>query len=154
MDWSFMSCRRRVKVSYCNSGFQTFCALPNRDCLFLFCILKMKCFYFRLSVMSYVPFNTLLFIHSSIPARWNHIEDLDSFFNRLYCYHQKHGFYVMMLQKVFELFQFMFVVVLITYMINCIDYSILFKYVIEEGCAKLETLSLLLFPAKRMIPTK
>lgn len=60
-------------------------------------------------------------------ARWNHIEDLDSFFNRLYCYHQKHGFYVMMLQKVFELFQFMFVVVLITYMINCIDYSILFN---------------------------
>ncbi|XP_021711499.1 autophagy-related protein 9A isoform X2 [Aedes aegypti] len=60
-------------------------------------------------------------------ARWNHIEDLDSFFNRLYCYHQKHGFYVMMLQKVFELFQFMFVVVLITYMINCIDYSVLFN---------------------------
>lgn len=60
-------------------------------------------------------------------ARWNHIEDLDSFFNRLYYYHQKHGFYVMMLQQMFELFQFMFVVVLITYMINCIDYGILFN---------------------------
>lgn len=60
-------------------------------------------------------------------ARWNHIEDLDSFFNRLYSYHQKHGFYVMMLQRVFELFQFMFVVILITYMINCIDYTILFN---------------------------
>lgn len=60
-------------------------------------------------------------------ARWNHIEDLDSFFTRVYCYHQKHGFYVMMLQKVFELFQFVFVVVLITYMFNCVDYGILFN---------------------------
>ncbi|XP_038118075.1 autophagy-related protein 9A [Culex quinquefasciatus] len=60
-------------------------------------------------------------------ARWNHIEDLDSFFTRVYCYHQKHGFYVMMLQKVFELFQFVFVVVLITYMFNCVDYSVLFN---------------------------
>lgn len=70
-------------------------------------------------------------------ARWNHIEDLDSFFNRLYCYHQKHGFYVMMLQKVFELFQFMFVVLLITYMINCIDYSILFNDKEERHKVKL-----------------
>ncbi|XP_055636422.1 autophagy-related protein 9A [Toxorhynchites rutilus septentrionalis] len=60
-------------------------------------------------------------------TRWNHIEDLDSFFTRVYCYHQKHGFYVMMLQRVFELFQFMFVVVLLTYMSNCIDYSVLFN---------------------------
>ncbi|XP_053697981.1 autophagy-related protein 9A [Sabethes cyaneus] len=60
-------------------------------------------------------------------ARWNHIEDLDSFFTRVYCYHQKHGFYVMMLQRVLELFQFMFVVVLITYMTNCIDYGVLFN---------------------------
>uniref|UniRef100_A0A8W7PMU2 Autophagy-related protein 9 n=1 Tax=Anopheles coluzzii TaxID=1518534 RepID=A0A8W7PMU2_ANOCL len=60
-------------------------------------------------------------------ARWNHIEDLDSFFTRVYIYHQKHGFYVMMLQKLFELFQFVFVVVLITYMFNCIDYAILFR---------------------------
>lgn len=33
----------------------------------------------------------------------------------------------MMLQKVFELFQFVFVVVLITYMFNCVNYSVLFK---------------------------
>ncbi|XP_053660713.1 autophagy-related protein 9A [Anopheles marshallii] len=65
-------------------------------------------------------------------ARWNHIEDLDSFFTRVYIYHQKHGFYVMMLQKLFELFQFVFVVVLITYMFNCIDYGILFRDKIIE----------------------
>lgn len=33
----------------------------------------------------------------------------------------------MMLQKLFELFQFVFVVLLITYMFNCIDYGILFR---------------------------
>uniref|UniRef100_A0A182IPA5 Autophagy-related protein 9 n=1 Tax=Anopheles atroparvus TaxID=41427 RepID=A0A182IPA5_ANOAO len=60
-------------------------------------------------------------------ARWNHIEDLDSFFTRVYIYHQKHGFFVMMLQKLFELFQFVFVVMLITYMFNCINYEILFR---------------------------
>ncbi|XP_055613222.1 autophagy-related protein 9A [Uranotaenia lowii] len=58
---------------------------------------------------------------------WNHIQDLDLFFSRVYSYHQQHGFFVMMLQNVFELFQFVFVVILITYMINCVDYGILFN---------------------------
>ena len=31
-------------------------------------------------------------------SRWSHIEDLDSFFIKVYEYHQKHGFNVMMLQ--------------------------------------------------------
>ncbi|KFB41774.1 AGAP001762-PA-like protein [Anopheles sinensis] len=69
-------------------------------------------------------------------ARWNHIEDLDSFFTRVYTYHQKHGFYVMMLQKLFELFQFVFVVVLITYMFNCISYETLFRDKIIENETK------------------
>lgn len=33
--------------------------------------------------------------HMSEPtprSQWNHIEDLDSFFTRVYKYHQKHGF--------------------------------------------------------------
>ncbi|XP_053671785.1 autophagy-related protein 9A [Anopheles nili] len=60
-------------------------------------------------------------------ARWNHIEDLDSFFTRVYIYHQKHGFNVMMLQKMFELFQFVFVVLLITYLFNCVQYDVLFR---------------------------
>ncbi|KZC08899.1 PREDICTED: autophagy-related protein 9A [Dufourea novaeangliae] len=60
-------------------------------------------------------------------ARWNHIEDLDSFFTRMYHYHQKHGFACMMLQEVLELFQFIFVVTFSTYLFHCIDYSVLFK---------------------------
>lgn len=31
-------------------------------------------------------------------TRWSHIDDLDSFFKRVYQYHQKHGFKVMMVQ--------------------------------------------------------
>lgn len=38
-------------------------------------------------------------------SRWSHIEDLDSFFKNVYSYHQGHGFRVMILQKISELFQ-------------------------------------------------
>ncbi|XP_054273338.1 autophagy-related protein 9A [Macrosteles quadrilineatus] len=60
-------------------------------------------------------------------ARWNHVEDLDSFFTRNYLYHQKHGFKCMMLQEVLELVQFIFVVVFSTFLFNCVDYQILFR---------------------------
>ena len=60
-------------------------------------------------------------------ARWNHIEDLDSFFSRMYHYHQKHGFACMMLQEIFELGQFIFVVTFSTFLFHCVDYAVLFK---------------------------
>lgn len=60
-------------------------------------------------------------------ARWNHIEDLDSFFSRNYLYHQKHGFACMMLQEIFELVQFIFVLLFSTFLLHCVDYSILFR---------------------------
>nr|CAD7437471.1 unnamed protein product [Timema bartmani] len=60
-------------------------------------------------------------------ARWNHVEDLDSFFVRMYHYHQKHGFTCMMLQEALELLQFIFVVVFSTFLLHCVDYSILFR---------------------------
>jgi hypothetical protein len=63
-----------------------------------------------------------------VTARWNHIEDLDSFFARMYHYHQKHGFTCMMLQETLELLQFIFVVVFSTFLFHCVDYSVLFRY--------------------------
>ncbi|XP_046420102.1 autophagy-related protein 9A isoform X1 [Neodiprion fabricii] len=60
-------------------------------------------------------------------ARWNHIEDLDSFFTRMYHYHQKHGFACMILQETLELGQFIFVVTFSTFLFHCVDYSILFR---------------------------
>ena len=39
-----------------------------------------------------------------IAARqWNHIEDLDDFFTRVYHYHQRNGFVCMVLQDVMQL---------------------------------------------------
>lgn len=63
-------------------------------------------------------------------ARWNHIVDLDSFFTRMYYYHQKHGFNVMMVQEGLELIQFVFVVLFTTYMCSCVKYDKLFN---KEG---------------------
>lgn len=60
-------------------------------------------------------------------ARWNHIDDLDSFFVRMYHYHQKHGFTCMMVQEAFELLQFIFVVCFSTFLFHCVDYSVLFR---------------------------
>lgn len=60
-------------------------------------------------------------------AKWNHIEDLDSFFTRMYHYHQKHGFICMMLQEFFELGQFIFVVVFSTFLFHFVNYPVLFK---------------------------
>lgn len=68
-------------------------------------------------------------IHVAEPsrARWNHIEDLDSFFSRMYRYHQRHGFWCMLLQEVLELLQFLFVVYFTTFLLHCINYPVLFK---------------------------
>ncbi|GLG98624.1 Autophagy-related protein 9 [Gryllus bimaculatus] len=60
-------------------------------------------------------------------ARWNHVEDLDSFFARMYHYHQKHGFTCMMLQEGLELLQFIFIVVFSTFLFSGVNYSVLFR---------------------------
>nr|CAH7753443.1 unnamed protein product [Callosobruchus chinensis] len=68
--------------------------------------------------------------HVAEPTRskWNHIEDLDSFFFRMYKYHQKHGFLCMFLQGIFELNQFVFIVCLTIYLVHGINYPVLFNY--------------------------
>ncbi|XP_017773078.1 PREDICTED: autophagy-related protein 9A [Nicrophorus vespilloides] len=60
-------------------------------------------------------------------ARWNHIEDLDSFFTRLYKYHQRHGFKCMLVAEILELVQFVFICGFTTFLIHCVDYPVLFK---------------------------
>lgn len=75
------------------------------------------------------PLDSGIMIHvvpDTNKARWNHIVDLDSFFRRMYLYHQKHGFLVMMVQEIFELLQFVFVVVFTTYLFHCVKYDVLF----------------------------
>ena len=65
-------------------------------------------------------------VPKSSKSRWNHIEDLDTFFKRVYHYHQNYGLFCMMLQHGSELLQYMFVVVFSTFLITCVDYQILF----------------------------
>ncbi|KAK7080058.1 Autophagy-related protein 9A [Halocaridina rubra] len=66
-------------------------------------------------------------VPKSSKSHWNHIEDLDTFFKRVYLYHQNSGLLCMMLQHVLELVQFMFVVVFSSFLITCVDYDILFR---------------------------
>ncbi len=60
-------------------------------------------------------------------SKWSHIDDLDSFFTKVYEYHQKHGFTVMMLQELLELIQFIFMIMFTVFLIECVDYPLLFK---------------------------
>ena len=60
-------------------------------------------------------------------SKWSHIDDLDSFFSKVYEYHQKHGFTVMMLQEVLELLQFIFIVCFTVFLAECVNYPVLFK---------------------------
>jgi len=62
-----------------------------------------------------------------IIARWNHVEDLDSFFTRIYYYHQHHGFVCIVLKQAAELMQFIFVVTFAMSLKFCVDYPVLFK---------------------------
>ncbi|XP_053950967.1 autophagy-related protein 9A isoform X1 [Anastrepha ludens] len=75
------------------------------------------------------PGDSAIMIHD-VPetnkARWNHIEDLDSFFTRMYNYHQKHGFSVIVLDEIFQICKFGFIVCLLIFAIYCIDYPVLF----------------------------
>ncbi|XP_050533947.1 autophagy-related protein 9A-like [Daktulosphaira vitifoliae] len=60
-------------------------------------------------------------------TRWNHIEDLDTFFTRIYLYHQRHGFICLILQAALDLLQVVFLLVFSLFLFYCIDYPVLFR---------------------------
>uniref|UniRef100_UPI00398F6BB1 uncharacterized protein n=1 Tax=Pristiophorus japonicus TaxID=55135 RepID=UPI00398F6BB1 len=68
----------------------------------------------------------LVHVADGSKSPWHHIENLDLFFSRIYHLHQKNGFLCMLLTEMFELVQFVFVVTFTTFLINCVDYDILF----------------------------
>jgi len=79
-----------------------------------------------------------------LESRWSHQKDLDDFFIRIYQYHQKHGFFCIILSEIFGLVyvkrkiclfkfpffyfirQFVFIVSFTILIIQCIDYPLLF----------------------------
>ncbi|KAJ8974485.1 hypothetical protein NQ317_006533 [Molorchus minor] len=93
-----------------------------------------------------------LLYHSAEPtrSRWNHIEDLDSFFTRIYKYHARHGFLCMALQETFDLIQFTFIVFLTTYLIHGINYAILFNWD-ENNQQKHNTISDIVYPFSKFV---
>ncbi|XP_015791840.1 autophagy-related protein 9A [Tetranychus urticae] len=68
------------------------------------------------------------------PRSWHqYINDLDYFFTRIYRYHQRSGFLCLVLQHILELVQFIFVVLLTLFLLNFVDYAVLFKDKLPPG---------------------
>lgn len=62
-----------------------------------------------------------------VTGGWTHIEDLDSFFTRMYRYYIRGGFYPMILADLFYLLQFIFIVWFSTFLVHCVNYPVLFR---------------------------
>src|SRR6185437_10350193 len=66
---------------------------------------------------------------SAMARRWDggHMGDgVDQFFQLLYEYHQGNGLVCIALRQAFALFQFAFVVAFSTFLLECVDYDVLF----------------------------
>lgn len=59
-------------------------------------------------------------------SRWNHIENLDEFFDRVYQYKIQHGLVTIILSDVFELAQFAFVSIFSAFILTCLNFHNLF----------------------------
>ncbi|XP_074602936.1 autophagy-related protein 9 [Brevipalpus obovatus] len=68
------------------------------------------------------------------PRLWHQlINDLDYFFLKIYRYHQRSGFLCHVMSQILELFQFGFVVGFTVFLIDFVDYAILFKDKVPTG---------------------
>nr|XP_006211394.1 autophagy-related protein 9B [Vicugna pacos] len=68
----------------------------------------------------------LLHVPEGLRGSWHHIQNLDSFFTKIYSYHQRSGFACILLEDVFQLGQFIFIVTFTTFLLRCVDYNVLF----------------------------
>ena len=59
--------------------------------------------------------------------RQQNISDLDSFFTRVYEFHQQHGLLCMFLQSAFDISQYIFIIWFTTELRHCVDYDMLFS---------------------------
>ena len=64
---------------------------------------------------------------STGPNRWDHIENLDQFFNLVYKYHQNNGFICIGLRMLFDILKFLFIICISTFLFQCVDYNVLFN---------------------------
>ncbi|XP_058389239.1 autophagy-related protein 9B [Diceros bicornis minor] len=68
----------------------------------------------------------LLHVPEGLRGSWHHIQNLDSFFTKIYSYRQRNGFTCILLEDVFQLGQFVFIVTFTTFLLRCVDYNVLF----------------------------
>ncbi|XP_053464351.1 autophagy-related protein 9B isoform X2 [Nycticebus coucang] len=68
----------------------------------------------------------LLHVPEGLRGSWHHIQNLDSFFTKIYSYHQRNGFTCILLEDIFQLGQFIFIVIFTTFLLRCVDYNVLF----------------------------
>ncbi|XP_006873754.1 PREDICTED: autophagy-related protein 9B [Chrysochloris asiatica] len=68
----------------------------------------------------------LLHVTEGLRGSWHHIQNLDSFFTKIYNYHQRNGFACILLEDIFQLGQFIFIVTFTTFLLRCVDYNVLF----------------------------
>uniref|UniRef100_A0A915C9M6 Autophagy-related protein 9 n=4 Tax=Parascaris univalens TaxID=6257 RepID=A0A915C9M6_PARUN len=68
-------------------------------------------------------------------GRWDHVENLDQFFTRVYEYHQGGGLTCICVSHILSLLQFVFVVSFSTFLLQCVDYPVLFntKNITSDG---------------------
>ncbi|KAL7073674.1 hypothetical protein ACQ4LE_007376 [Meloidogyne hapla] len=59
-------------------------------------------------------------------AEWDHIKDVDQFFAYIYEYYQQRGLTCIALRSLFSLLRFAFVVLFSTFLVQCVDYDVLF----------------------------
>ncbi|XP_032763008.1 autophagy-related protein 9B [Rattus rattus] len=69
----------------------------------------------------------LLHVPEGLRGSWHHIQNLDTFFTKIYSYHQRNGFACILLEDVFQLGQFIFIVTFTTFLLRCVDYNVLFN---------------------------
>ncbi|XP_004629129.1 autophagy-related protein 9B [Octodon degus] len=68
----------------------------------------------------------LLHVPEGLRGSWHHIQNLDTFFTNMYSYHRRNGFACILLEDVFQLGQFVFIVTFTTFLLRCVDYDVLF----------------------------
>lgn len=59
---------------------------------------------------------------------WTHIEDLDTFFTRMYRYYLKGGFCAMLVSDALQLLQYVFIIFFLSFLVHCVNYPVLFRH--------------------------
>lgn len=99
------------------------------------------------------PDEDRILIHEADPSndRLSLIDDLDSFFVRIYQYHQRHGFCLIVLKAILVALQFLFIIFLAVYLRHGINYPVLFKDIPPPTNSTKVTLSDVLLPINEVV---